>query len=768
MRTHAWKLWSLLLPLVLVTGCNEKDETAPPAPWVDEIQSPTPEQQPLITGSAEYGSTVRITGGAQEVETTADQFTARWKVRVPLNLGASSLSVTATDGAGNESEPTVVDVEYIEPGTPTDISITGPTTARAGEPVTFQVEATDVFGNPVDNLDFTLTTDAPAGTTTMDASNTLTFCAVGTWLATVETLGGGLSAEHEITVSPGRPVALSLETTPSPAVVTAGDTVDYTTTVLDSCGNVTDDWVDVYTNAPGAIAVDGTLSGLTRAGAWTIVAQVPGTSAADSASLLVDADESSTAVVLSMTAHSGFVGVPIGYAVTAVDGYGNPVQTPPVITVPTDLGAVIDPITSTIVFSIAGTHTITATVGTASDSDYVVVTDPDLDPPDVTITDPPTGTIYAPGDTVTVTVSATDGHGLSRINLTASGAGDQFHSRLVPVDPVTLAAPTAYVATFLVHLPGGGYVADISLVAQAVDTTGNLSNSAEVVIHVDPAADLVLPGGFTAETVSYRDWLDNPRGMALDGLGWIYVANEGPASVVQINPLNGVQAAFTPEIVGGVRPEDVVYYPSDNVFFLTARRNGTDRIYRIDSAGVAFSFTQQIGPGPRGIIIDGGTSILAMWDDGIARRYDPAAAPFSGPIFVMDANWLLNGNAWGIAQVGNAYAATDRGNDEVWMFDPPASSWNNVQNPNLIADMPPIDRPRDIVLSPGGGRFYVANEGDGRIIQIDVSTCTGSPCPSTTIVSGMNGPYGLVFEASGSLLVSDRADDIIYRISGPL
>ena len=101
------------------------------------------------------------------------------------------------------------------------------------------------------------------------------------------------------------------------------------------------------------------------------------------------------------------------------------------------------------------------------------------------------------------------------------------------------------------------------------------------------------------------------------------------------------------------------------------------------------------------------------------------------------------------------------------MFDSPTMSGNNVQSTQRIADAPPLDVPRDIVLSPNGGKLYVANEGDGRIVMIDIATCTGSPCPSTTVVAGMNAPYGLVFEASGALLVSDRGDDILYRVTGP-
>ncbi|MBI3179215.1 MAG: hypothetical protein HYZ27_06110, partial [Deltaproteobacteria bacterium] len=80
---HLW-VGVVVVCVALVTACKEEDTTAPPAPRVDPYASPTGAPEITLTGSAEYGATVRITGGQSAVTTTADPFTALWRARVSL------------------------------------------------------------------------------------------------------------------------------------------------------------------------------------------------------------------------------------------------------------------------------------------------------------------------------------------------------------------------------------------------------------------------------------------------------------------------------------------------------------------------------------------------------------------------------------------------------------------------------------------------------------------------------------------------------------
>jgi hypothetical protein len=156
---------ALVLALVAFTACTQKDVVAPGKPNLDPIASPTAKQTIEVTGSAEFGSTVKITGGAADVTVTADPYTARFRADVALNttLGAGSisvkntLSVTATDTAGNTSEATTVDVLFgPEPGVPANLAfmLTGAAasgTVAAGTDVTYSYRVTDAYDGGVLN-----------------------------------------------------------------------------------------------------------------------------------------------------------------------------------------------------------------------------------------------------------------------------------------------------------------------------------------------------------------------------------------------------------------------------------------------------------------------------------------------------------------------------------------------------------------------------------------------------------------------------------------
>ncbi len=156
---------ALVLALVAFAACTQKDTVAPGKPNLDPLTSPTSKQTIEVTGSAEFGSTVKISGGAAEVTVTADPYTARFRADVALNTTIASgsisvknsLSVTATDAAGNTSEAATVDVLFgPEPGVPANLAfmLTGAAasgTVPAGTDVTYSYHVTDAYDGGVLN-----------------------------------------------------------------------------------------------------------------------------------------------------------------------------------------------------------------------------------------------------------------------------------------------------------------------------------------------------------------------------------------------------------------------------------------------------------------------------------------------------------------------------------------------------------------------------------------------------------------------------------------
>ena len=113
------------------------------------------------------------------------------------------------------------------------------------------------------------------------------------------------------------------------------------------------------------------------------------------------------------------------------------------------------------------------------------------------------------------------------------------------------------------------------------------------------------------------------------------------------------------------------------------------------------------------------------------------------------------------------YAATDFGsNDEAWAFYDDGNTAITAFDLR-IASL--LDQPRGIAMSPSGRFVYVANSGGSEIIQIDANQifdrnpCDGG-CP--VVASNFNEAWGLAFDGSGRLLVTDHADDLVFRITG--
>ena len=757
----------------VTSGCSEDDTTAPVAPRVDNVSAQSCDADPTVTGTAEFGATVRITGGSSEVTAIADPYTARFEATVPGGAAGSTLSVSAIDAAGNESEATVIDVAIL-----------------AGSPAV---------------------------------------------------------------------IDLSL----SENMVEAGTNVAYTTTVMDSCGNLLDDAVSISINAPGAIVGAGAISGLVRSGSWTVIAEVPGTPAADSETIVVDPDETTTVMVLQLASLSAFVGVPLGYTVTAVDGFGNSVDQASLDITTTDDagGALVDPVTQTITFANSGTpsHTVTASLfaGTASeitDAEAVLVSNPDLAAPQVDILEPANGELVADRN-IQIRVSATDDLGLAQIFLQATGVKNDFQQQLAPNNAGTGLPEVGPADYFFTLNVGGGTVGEVVLVAQAVDTSGNFTSSTPITITVDPARRLVFDSGrFDLATVSAGGFLDNPRGITFDtNVNRAYVANNNtnPVSVIEIDPTGPILANQNAFVLNqGVDGEDIQFFDdgAGSGFHFLSTAGNNDQVLRISArtavntgGGAVETFSSDNGQQSRGITVESASSIAVLFDDEFVRRYDPLTASGNLPVGAsssmdvsnqLGGSWGLqvlgfgceagqfpcadgtqcintgnvcaadgnqcndgsdegavcNGNLWtcadGVTDIDpglicdgdidcpvtldfadeancSHYAAADNGgNDEAFRFYDNGNG-NQVANATLLADQPPLSNPKDVAVSPNTGLIYISNRDSDNLVQVDPVTLS-----RTVIVSGFDRSWGLVFEPSGALLITDEGDDIVYRLTG--
>ncbi len=362
-------------------------------------------------------------------------------------------------------------------------------------------------------------------------------------------------------------------------------------------------------------------------------------------------------LVLRLEQPSAFVGVPLGFSVLAVDARGNPADQSTLAITSSDSGAVVSLLDSAITFATAGNpaHSVTATLfgGTPDEVSSTVslfVSPITTSPPSVSITSPAANAVFA--DDFTVTVTASDSEGLSQIFLQAVGAADTFQQQLVPLDPATGKPPLAATATFVVPV-GGGAFGTVTLVAQATDVFGNSMTSAAVAVLADPAAGLITGTGVTVITAAIRGQLRRPQGIAVDAANKIFVTNNDNnfPLVVKVDPAVALPGNQSVLVIAqpGRDGEDLVFAPgATDRFFITT--SNIDRIARVDANGanLILGWSVNVGARPAGLVVESPTSIAAIYDDRVVRRFNSTAAgPNTASSSSLDASANL-ADAWGL------------------------------------------------------------------------------------------------------------------------
>jgi len=149
---------AFLVAFAAALACGKKDTTPPPAPRLDPVLSPTSLTKIAVTGTAQYGAKIAVTGAAavEPADISADDYTARFRAVVTLNKGVTNtLGFTATDHAGNVSAPATLTVDQNAGYAVSlaNVKVNGTACVLAGTPAA-------CLAAPGDTIDFDLVTNA--------------------------------------------------------------------------------------------------------------------------------------------------------------------------------------------------------------------------------------------------------------------------------------------------------------------------------------------------------------------------------------------------------------------------------------------------------------------------------------------------------------------------------------------------------------------------------------------------------------------------------
>ncbi|WP_354674500.1 Ig-like domain-containing protein [Cupriavidus alkaliphilus] len=311
-------------PAAPVIGSVTDDATPSTGPLADG--DGTNDSTPTLTGTAEAGSTINIYNGATLIGTTvADAITGAWTFTPtsPLPDGAMSLTVTATDAAGNTSAPSTAFTLTLDATPPAIPAITGVTDDN---PVSTPLNS----GDSTNDSTPTLTGTAEAGST-ISIYNGSTL--IGTTVADATTGAWTFTPTTPLTDGPYALTATATDTSGNVSAPTAAFnlTVD-TAPPADPSITVASGTTLAGTAEPGStvdIDLDGdgtpdaTVTADATTGAWTYS---PGTPLPDGTAISVTATDAAGNTSAPATATVDAL-APSAPAITSVTD-DNPVSTP--------------------------------------------------------------------------------------------------------------------------------------------------------------------------------------------------------------------------------------------------------------------------------------------------------------------------------------------------------------------------------------------------------------------------------------------------------
>ena len=250
-----------------------------------------------------------------------------------------------------------------------------------------------------------------------------------------------------------------------------------------------------------------------------------------------------------------------------------------------------------------------------------------------------------------------------------------------------------------------------------------------------PGSQSIVGGGF-----------NRPRGIALDGMGNIFVADGGNNAVDEISPTCSSSNCVVPlgNGFGFNSPRGMAVDGGGNLFVADSGNNAVEEIV----AAGGYTTVKTLGGGfnnPYYLAVDGsGNVFVTEYNQNSSVKEIPPGCILSGCVQTLSG--VVFGQPWGVAVDGSGNLfVTDHQNNTV--SEIPAAGGYTTANPVGSG----FNEPTGITVD-GDGNVYVADWSNNAVKEIPAA---GSYTTVNVLGNGLYGPEAVVVDGSGNVFVAD-------------
>jgi DNA-binding beta-propeller fold protein YncE len=277
--------------------------------------------------------------------------------------------------------------------------------------------------------------------------------------------------------------------------------------------------------------------------------------------------------------------------------------------------------------------------------------------------------------------------------------------------------------------------------------TGTLTIAGRTLTVTQAGASYVAAQGLTPLVSA---GLGSPEGLAVDGAGNVYIADQANNAVKEYQPAS--QTVTNLVSTGLNAPSGVAVDWAGNVY-IADQANNAVKEYQPASQTV----TNLVSTGlnrPRGVGVDAaGNVYIADHDNAAIEQLMADGQAVSTLVSSNTANLALNGPE-GVAldAAGNVYIADDAQGIAVWNV--------GSQSPTTLAPPSELAVAAKSVAVDGAGNVYFPDRANTGIKMWNAASQTVVP----VVTSGLAGPAGVAVDGAGNLYVSDDVSNTVLEL----